>query len=257
MSEPLGSEPVKLDLLAIGAHPDDVELCCGGTLAVLAQRGRRVGILHLTRGEAGTRGTPEQREREGRAAAVALGAVAVDFLNCGDGGLRTGRDEEDAVIAKLRLWRPEIVLGPSPIDRHPDHARGWELVEAASFYSGLARRSVGEPHRPAVLLAYMQHDPFAPTLIVDVTAGWPAKMAALDCYTSQLHRAAAPAAAVVEAGPLPPMTRVASPEFRASIEGRARHYGLVIGVEFGEPYWSRLPLAVGDLVALLEPGALR
>ncbi len=256
----------KLDLLAIGSHPDDVELCCGGTLAVLAQRGRRVGILHLTRGEAGTRGTPEEREREARAAAAALGAVAVDFLNCGDGGLRSGRDEEDAVIAKLRAWRPDVVLAPAPADRHPDHARGHQLVEAACFYAGLARRGTGDPHRPAVLLAYMQHDPFDPTLIVDVTPGWPAKMAALDCYGSQLHPGSSnpdstPAgrgrrpAWTAGAGGTP--TRVSTPEFRASIEGRARHYGLVIGAEFGEPYWSRLPLAVPDLMALLLPGALK
>ncbi len=250
MSAPAASDPVKLDVLAIGAHPDDAELCCGGTLAVLAQRGRRVGILHLTRGEAGTRGTPEEREREARAAASALGAVAVDFLNCGDGGLRTGRDEEDAVIAKLRQWRPDIVLAPAPVDRHPDHARGHQLVEAACFYAGLARRGAGEPHRPAVLLAYMQHDPFDPTLIVDVTAGWSAKMAALDCYESQLHTPAG-------RGRQGAWTRVSSPEFRASIEGRARHYGLVIGAEFGEPYGSRLPLAVPDPMARLLPGALK
>jgi bacillithiol biosynthesis deacetylase BshB1 len=244
---------VKLDLLAIGAHPDDVELCCGGTLAKLAQRGRRVGVLHLTRGEAGTRGTPEQREREARSAAAALGAVAVDFLNCGDGGLRTGRDEEDAVIAKLRQWRPEIVLGPSPVDRHPDHARGSQLVEAACFYSGLARRGAGEPHRPAALFAFMQHDPFDPTFIVDVSEAWPAKMAALDCYASQLHSSGVVA---VAAGQGEPPTRVSSPEFRASIEGRARHYGLVIGVAFGEPYSSRLPLAVADPLTLVA-GSLR
>jgi bacillithiol biosynthesis deacetylase BshB1 len=247
------SEAVRLDVLAIGAHPDDVELCCGGTLAKLAQSGRRVGILHLTRGEAGTRGTPDEREREARAAAAALGAVAVDFADCGDGGLRTGPDEEDAVIGRLRRWRPEIVLGPSPVDRHPDHARGWRLVEAACFYSGLARRGTGEPHRPSVLLAFMQHDPFDPTLIVDVSTGWEAKMAALDCYASQLHRPSDPSP---KEGALP-STRVSTPEFRASIEGRARHYGLVIGAEFGEPYWSRLPLAVPDLMALVLPGALK
>ncbi|PYQ56442.1 MAG: hypothetical protein DMF53_25475 [Acidobacteria bacterium] len=105
---------MKLDVLAIGAHPDDVELGCGGTLAVLASQRRRVGILHLTRGEMGTRGTAEERIAEAESAARVLGAVEMDFLDCGDGGLRTGPAEEDALIARLRLWQPDLVLGPTP-----------------------------------------------------------------------------------------------------------------------------------------------
>jgi N-acetylglucosamine malate deacetylase 1 len=239
---------IKLDVLAIGAHPDDVELGCGATLARLAAAGRQVGILHLTRGEAGTRGTPEAREAEARSAAAALGAAAVDFLNCGDGRLRTGEDEEEAVIAKIRQWRPEIVLGPTPADRHPDHGRAHRLVAAAAFYAGLARRGQGEPYRPAAVFSYMQHDPFAPSFVVDATAGWERKLAALAAYGSQIHQ---PGRATSG-----PPTKVASPEFRAAIEGRARHFGLLIGSEYGEPFWSPLPLAVGDPL-LLAPGGLR
>jgi bacillithiol biosynthesis deacetylase BshB1 len=134
---------MKLDVLAVGAHPDDVELGCGGTLARLASEGRAVGILHLTRGERGTRGTPEGRRAEAEAAAAALGAAAMDFLDCGDGGLRTGPAEEDSLIVKLRLWRPDLVLAPSPHDRHPDHTRAHRLVEAACFYAGLRHRGEG------------------------------------------------------------------------------------------------------------------
>jgi bacillithiol biosynthesis deacetylase BshB1 len=239
---------IKLDVLAIGAHPDDVELGCGGTLAALAAAGHQVGILHLTRGEAGTRGTPEAREAEARSAAAALGAAAVDFLNCGDGRLRSGDDEEDALIAKLRQWRPEIVLGPTPSDRHPDHGRAHRLVAAAAFYAGLARRGQGEPHRPAAVFSYMQHDPFAPSFVVDVTAGWEGKLAALAAYESQLHQPGRAASG--------PPTKVASPEFRAAIEGRARHFGLLIGSEYGEPFWSPLPLAVRDPL-MLAPGGRR
>ena len=112
---------MKLDVLAIGAHPDDVELGCGGTLALLSAAGKRTGILHLSRGEAGTRGTAEQRIEEARRAGVALGAEVVDFLDCGDGALRNGRAEEDSLIDVLRRYRPELVLGPPPRDRHPDH----------------------------------------------------------------------------------------------------------------------------------------
>lgn len=240
-----------LDVLAIGAHPDDVELGCGGTLAALAAAGRRCGILHLTRGEAGTRGTPEEREAEAREAATTLGAVAVDFLNCGDGSFRLGEPEEEALISKLRQWRPEILLGPAPADRHPDHGRAHALVAAAAFYAGLARRGRGEPHRPAAIYAYMQHDQFEPRFVVDVSSVWERKLAALAAYHSQLHQQSTDQHESREE----PATKVSSPEFRAAIEGRARHFGQLIGTEFGEPFWSRGPLAVGD-VSMLAPGKL-
>ncbi|HSS51306.1 MAG TPA: bacillithiol biosynthesis deacetylase BshB1 [Thermoanaerobaculia bacterium] len=243
---------MKLDVLAVGAHPDDVELGCGGTLARLASEGRATGILHLTRGERGTRGTPEERQAEAEAAAAALGAKALDFLDCGDGGLRTGPAEEDSLIAKLREWRPDLVLAPTPHDRHPDHTRAHQLVEAACFYAGLRHRGEGEPFRPAAMFAYMQHDLFAPSFIVDVTASWEAKLASLRAYRSQLHQ---PEEKNKEKDGAP-MTKVASPEFRLAVEGRARHFGLLIGAAFGEPFWSRGPLAAGDLLSLL-PGGVR
>ena len=241
-----------LDVLAIGAHPDDVELGCGATLAKLARVGRRVGILHLTSGEAGTRGSVDERRREAARAGEILGAASVEFLALGDGGLRTGPGEEDELIAALRRRRPELVLGPAPDDRHPDHGRAHRLVRDACFYAGLARRGTGEPHRPAALFCYLQHEPvFTPSFVVDVTAAWPAKMAALDAYASQLHRAPA---ADDDAALSGPTTFVASRQFRLAVEGRARHFGQTIGVELGEPFWSRGPLAVGDPWQLLPSG---
>lgn len=237
-----------LDVLAIGAHPDDVELGCGGTLALAARSGRRVGILHLTHGEAGSRGSAAERRREAERAAAALGAVELAFLDCGDGSLRQGVAEEDALIAELRRLRPELILGPTPADRHPDHGRAHRLVADACFYAGLARRGGGgEPFRPAAVFSYMQHDPFPPSFVVDVTATWPAKQAALACYGSQIHQPG-------EAERVEPATVVASREFRLAMEGRARHFGLVIGAEFGEPFLSRLPLAVADPLLLLPRG---
>ena len=238
----------RLDVLAVGAHPDDVELACGGTLALLARRGKRVGIAHLTRGEAGTRGTVAERRREAERAAAALGAAELEFLDCGDGGLRTGVAEEEAVIALLRRLRPELVLGPPPVDRHPDHGRACRLVEAACFYAGLASRGEGAPHRPAAVWSYMGHDSFEPDLVVDVGEVWEAKVAALDAYESQLHQ--------LGADRREPATKVASAEFRLAMEGRARHFGLLIGAAYGEPFASRLPLAVSDPLALL-PGGVR
>lgn len=250
--------PQRLDVLAVGAHPDDVELGCGGTVACLAEAGHRVGILHLTQGEAGTRGTGEERRREAEAAARALGAVELLFMDCGDGALRHGPPEEDALIAVLRRHQPEVVLGPAPSDRHPDHGRAHRLVAAACFYAGLAgRRPEGdgggdEPHRPAAVHFYMQHDPFEPSFIVDVTAGWDAKQRSLDAYESQLYQGEEP-------NPAEPATKVASREFRLAVEGRARHFGMLIGATYGEPFWSRLPVAVPrpELLLDLVPGGVR
>jgi bacillithiol biosynthesis deacetylase BshB1 len=243
---------MKLDVLAIGAHPDDIELGCGGTVALLARQGRRVGILHLTRGERGTRGTAEERLAEAEKAAAALGVADLAFLDTGDGGLRTGPAEEDALIEALRTWRPELVLGPSPSDRHPDHGRAQRLVEAACFYSGLANRGAAPPapaaHRPAAFFSYMQHDPFEPSFIVDVSATWEAKRQALRAYRSQLYQPDEPRSG--------PVTKVSTEEFSLMVEGRARHFGSLIGATFGEPFWNRLPLAVADPFLLL-PGGVR
>jgi bacillithiol biosynthesis deacetylase BshB1 len=243
---------MKLDVLAIGAHPDDVELACGGTLARLAQDGRRVGILHLTRGERGTRGTPEERLAEAERAAAALGAAELAFLDCGDGGLRHGEAEEDALIEVLRTWRPEVVLGPPPRDRHPDHGRAHQLVHDAAFYAGLAARGKGKAYRPAAVFSFMQHDHFAPSFLIDVTAGWERKLEALAAYGSQLY---VPGEAAERASG-EATTKISTREFYFAVEGRARHYGELIGAAYAEPFWSRLPLAVGDLLNIL-PGGVR
>ena len=244
---------MSVDVVAFGAHPDDVELGCGGTLAKLVRSGRSVGVVHLTRGEAGSRGTPERRRREAEAAAALLGAAELRILDFGDGSLRTGPEEEEALIAVFRELRPELVFAPTPADRHPDHARAHRLVLAAAYYAGLRRRGAGAPHRPAALFSYPQHDPIEPAFIVDVPATWETKMRALDAYESQLHRPGMEPATQVA---LEPATRVASREFRLAVEGRARHYGQLIGAELGEGFLSPTPLAVADPWQLL-PGGLR
>lgn len=261
-----GGHP-KLDVLAAGAHPDDVELACGGTLALMASRGRAVGIVHLTRGESGTRGSAEERRREATGAARALGAATLDLLDCGDGELRAGRAEEDALIRLLRRYRPEVVLAPPPRDRHPDHGRAHALVAAAAFYAGLAGRRLDgadadlAPHRPAAVFHYMQHDSFDPAFVVDVTPAWEAKKAALACYGSQLQVPAdwgggEGGGAGGAAGRDEPITKVATREFSLAMEGRMRHFGLLVGAALGEPFGATLPLAVGDLLDVL-PGGVR
>jgi LmbE family N-acetylglucosaminyl deacetylase len=147
------------------------------------------------------------------------------------------------------------VLGPTPADRHPDHGRAHRLVADACFYAGLARREAGGrsnelPHRPAALFSYLQHDAFAPAFVVDVTADWERKMAALDAYASQLARPGAGG----ESDDSQPRTKVSSREFRLAVEGRARHFGMLVGAELGEPFWSPGPLAVADPWQLLPRG---
>lgn len=246
----------RVDVLAIGAHPDDVELGCGGTLALLARQGRRVGIVHLTRGEAGSRGTEQGRRQEAEAAAAALGAAELEFLDCGDGAFRAGPAEEEALIAVLRRLRPEIVLGPTPVDRHPDHPRAHALVAAACYYAGLAARAPrdAKPHRPAAVYSFMQHDDFPPSFVVDVTATWETKLAALRAYRTQLYQEDEKEEAGGGAGA--PVTKVSTREFWKMIEGRARHFGGLIGAELGEPFGVRYPLAVSDLFSVL-PGGVR
>lgn len=237
-----------LDCLAFGAHPDDVELGCGGTLALLARAGRRVGIVHLTRGEAGTRGTPDLRRQEAEAAAGILGAEAVEFLDLGDGRLSRDLEAEDRLIALLRRYRPELVLLPPLEDRHPDHGRAHRLLRDACFYAGLVRRGAGRPHRPAAGFWYMGHDGFEPAFIVDISSTWEAKQAALDAYRSQLHSGRSEE---TEAGPV---TKIGSRAFRQAIEGRARVLGARIGAEFGEGFGAPGPLSVHDPWLLLPKG---
>lgn len=244
----MSGSPTAVDILAIGAHPDDVELACGGTLAKVVRQGLRAAIVHLTRGEAGTRGTPAEREAEALEAGRRLAVSEVVFGDCGDGDLRSGGAEVDWLIGVLRRLRPRVVLAPPPLDRHPDHGRAHRLVTEACFYAGLRRRGEGEPHRPAAVFHYMQHDSFEPDFVVDVTAVWEHKQRALDAYPSQLHQPGRATAG--------PVTKVSTPSYRQAVEGRARHFGQLVGVELAEPFGSRLPLLVSHPLDLVHQGVL-
>ena len=240
---------MKLDILAIGVHPDDIELSCGGTVASHIWAGKKVGLLDLTRGELGTRGSAELRDKEAAEAAKILGATLRLNLQFKDGFFTNDQAHQLSIISVLRTYQPDIVLAPALADRHPDHGRAHHLVHSAAFYSGLRRRGTrasGEPHRPAALFHFMQHDIFEPTFVVDVSSTWSRKLAALEAYSSQLYR---PGDTRRE-----PTTKVSSREFSLAIEGRARHFGQSIGAEFGEPFGSRGPLAVADLWQLRPTG---
>jgi bacillithiol biosynthesis deacetylase BshB1 len=238
----------RVDVLAVGAHPDDVELGCGGTVAWLVSRGRSVGILDLTRGEMGTRGTPELRAREAAEAARILGARFRHGLDLGDGGLRVDREAERAVIGVVRACRPRLVLAPLPEDRHPDHARAGALVRDASFYAGLrALRSDDPAHRPQQVVFYPAATLPAPSFLVDVSAVFERKLEAIRAFRSQFHDPSSPE----------PGTFISSPEFLQGIVARAQAWGRLANVAYAEGFVSTLPPLLHDPVAAFagyEPG---
>lgn len=229
-----------VDLIFFGAHPDDVELSAGGTVAKSVKDGLAVGIVDLTRGEMGTRGTPQIRRREAQNAAKALGASFRLSLDFQDGNLQTGREQELQIIEVLRTCRPRLVIAPWPDDRHPDHTRTGRIVTEASFYSGLRALETGlEAHRPQTVLYYLQNYMVPPSLVVDVTKTWKTKMKAVAAFKSQFH----------DPRSKEPQTFISDPKFLGMIEARGRHFGALIGVEYGEAFVSKQPPRIDDLIA--------
>jgi bacillithiol biosynthesis deacetylase BshB1 len=237
-----------VDVLAIAAHADDVELACAGTLVQLKARGRRFGIVDLTRGEMGTRGTPETRAREARRAAEILGAEFRETLDLGDGGLARAREEELRLIDLIRREKPRLILTSYPEDRHPDHRRAGEIVGDAAFYAGLRRIETSHPaHRPQQTIYFSTGTLHPPVFVVDVTSAMETKRAAIRAFSSQFHDPVSRDSNTV----------LSQPGFLDVVEARARHFGFLIGVEFGEGFVSRRPPRVDDPVAAfegLEPG---
>jgi bacillithiol biosynthesis deacetylase BshB1 len=232
-----------VDVLAIAAHPDDVELTCGGTLHKLKQRGYRFGIVDLTRGEMGTRGTPEIRAREARRAAEILGAEFRESLDLGDGGLRRGREEELAVIDVIRREKPRLVFTPYPEDRHPDHRRAGQLVTDACYYAGTRKIETAHPaHRPQQAIYFSTMVAQTPQFLVDVTDVIEIRRAAMRAFESQFYKE----------GSTEPPTMLAQKSFLEMIEARAREYGSMINVEFAEGFLALRPPRIDDLVKAFE-----
>ncbi len=225
---------IKLDVLALAAHPDDTELSCSGTLAVLVQQGLKVGVVDLTRGEMGTRGTPELRLMEANAAADILGLAVRDNLGLPDCRLENSEIHREAIITTVRMYRPDIVFINSPDDRHPDHGNAARLCIDALFYSGLTKietqnpdGSQQEPWRPYHILHFMQDRSFEPDVIFDITDSIDLKDRAILAFGSQFN--------VVNPGD-EPETYISSSAFFENLRARARHLGHQIGVKYGEGF---------------------
>jgi bacillithiol biosynthesis deacetylase BshB1 len=229
----------KLDLLVIGAHPDDAEVHVGGILALAARNGLRCAILDLTSGDMGTRGTPETRRAEAAASAAILGAGRI-ILDLPDARFDEGEANRLKLMARIRALRPDVLILPAPEDRHPDHRRAFRLGKDAAYYSGLRNYPCpGEPWRPAAVAWVGGETPGAPDLVVDVSAVWDQRMAAFDAFGSQFT-----------ADPSQPPTRISDPAFRRGVEGRAMHWGSLILAPWAEALWTERPVPPALLTLL-------
>lgn len=245
-----------LDVLAIGAHPDDAELFAGGTLSAMASAGVNVGIAALTQGELGSRGDVTTRRREMQDSTRILG-VASYMLDLPDGGLHDCPEQRLKVAALLRLTRPRLVMTHAPRDRHPDHDAAHALVRAAVFMANLANAPIeGERHRIDRLVFFLgNHEPAppAPSIVVAISpADFSRKLLALQAYTTQFAGKLPPAPPSEAAGQphiatmLPP-TFISSPEYWQWIEMRARYYGRLTGSTLGEPFLLDGPTPISAL----------
>jgi len=231
------------DIAGICAHPDDAELVMGGTLIQQARRGRRLALVDLTRGEAGSRGTPEIREREAAEAARILGVAHRESLGLPDARLTVGEREKDAVVGVLRRLRPRVVIVQHWEQRHPDHAATSRVVTDACVLSGLRnyRPDLGTAFRPARLVyatAMNEAIDVAPSFVVDVTDVWETKLKAITAFASQFTPTPGEPIAL-------PLDR-----FREAVELSSRRLGQKIGVTYGEGFVVREPLRVDDLLVL-------
>lgn len=238
------SEPIQLDVLAIAAHPDDVELSAGGTLIRLAAMGYKTGILDLTRGEAGTRGTPELRAQEAATAAQLMGATVRENLDLGDAHLQSDDASRTKLVRALRRLRPRLIFTQHQDDPHPDHAHTSRLVREAAHLSGLARfdAEAAQPRwRPSCVAYFLFPRTLPPTFIVDISDTRQRKWEAIRAHASQFYNPQSSE----------PQSRVSTAQFLAEIEARDRYWGAMIGVESGEAFYVREALNVADPVALL------
>ena len=236
-----------LDILAFGAHPDDVELHVGGTLAKMAASGYEVGVIDLTRGELGTRGTPAIRAREAKTAAGILGLKVRETLGLPDGGVQVTPETRLKVMRALRKHRPMLVLAPHWEEAHPDHANAGRLVAEAAHHAGLAKIKTGqERFRPKAILYYMLPPYVRPTFIVDISAHVAKREEAIRAHRSQLFDPRRQ-----------PDTYLSQPDFLYRVDAVISYYGTLIGRAKGEAFLMKVPPEIPDLVDFFRHQGLR
>ena len=235
-----------MDVVAFGAHPDDVELSAGGTLAKMASEGKRCAVVDLTRGELGTRGSAELRAQEAAASSHILGLVHRENLGLADGFFDINDESLMKVVSAIRRLRPTVVLANALADRHPDHGRGAELVARAAFLAGLPKVVTGEPGtpepawRPRAVYHYIQDHDRQPDVVVDITGHLDTKFEAILAFSSQFH----------DPQSTEPATPISNPEFLDHVRGRATTMGRPAGFAHGEGFEVQRPLGVGSLLDL-------
>ncbi|OHX67887.1 bacillithiol biosynthesis deacetylase BshB1 [Flammeovirga pacifica] len=242
---------MKLDILAIVAHPDDVELSCSGTLVKAIQQGKKVGIVDMTRGEMGTRGTPELRMEEAAKASEILGLSVRENLGFADFYFTNDSKHQEEVSRVIRKYQPEIIITNAIEDRHPDHGKAAQLVVDACFMSGLRKVITKEDGidqqawRPQNVFHMIQSNFMVPDFVVDVTEQWPIKVESIKAFASQFFVGENDAASGE------PQTFISTPQFMQFLEARAREYGQRVGAQFAEGFVKSAPIKVEDLFHLI------
>lgn len=235
---------LKLDILVLAVHPDDAELGCGGTILKHIAMGQKVGIVDLTRGELGTRGSAEIRAQEAAAAAKILGLAVRENLELADGFFKNDQEHQLKVITAIRKYQPDIVITNAFHDRHPDHGRAHDLVEESAFLAGLRKIETqldGIPQkewRPKLVLHFIQDNYIKPDILVDVTEYWDKKLESIQAYGSQFYN---------PDWKEEHQTYISSAGFYEAVESRAREFGKSIQVKFAEGFTSRKLLGVNNL----------
>ncbi|QNF35914.1 bacillithiol biosynthesis deacetylase BshB1 [Adhaeribacter swui] len=239
---------MKLDILAFSSHPDDIELSCAGTLIAHVRAGKKVGIIDLTKGELGTRGTPEIREAEAKAATAIMGLDVRKNLGFADGFFKNDREHQLEVVKALRQYQPEIVIANAITDRHPDHGRGSIVVSEACFLAGLKQiKTTGpdgqmqEAWRPKAVYHYIQDRFIQPDFVMDITPFWDIKLQAIRAFKSQFF----------DPNNTEPNTYISQPNFLNFIEARSRDMGHMIGTTFGEGFTKERHIGVRSLFDII------
>jgi N-acetylglucosamine malate deacetylase 1 len=238
---------LKLDILALAAHPDDVELSCGGTIAKYCAQGKKVGIVDFTHGQMGTKGSPELRLEESAKAAKAFGLAARENLGLHDVLFENSHENQVKVAQVIRKYQPDILLINAPADRHPDHIKASQISKASVFLAGLKKIETLEEGipldvwRPRVVFHYIQSQLLKPDFIHDVSGHLEVRNKAIWCFGSQLHNSNSQA----------DETYISSPEFIKMLDARSKVFGHSIGVEYGEGFIGARDIGVSDLFGLL------